>query len=94
MRRNGEPQTQLVPVEIKASETVSVETDMIAETEVYAANGFIYVKGAIGTEIEIYDQQGVLVQKALCDSQQVSIALTKGLYIVKTKGVAHKVVLF
>ncbi|WP_370757063.1 DUF6383 domain-containing protein [Coprobacter secundus] len=92
--RNGESQTQLVPVEIKASETVSMETDMVAETEVYAANGYIYVKGAIGTEIEVYNQQGVLVQKTFCDSQKVSVALAKGLYIVKTKGVTHKVVLF
>lgn len=92
--RNGESQTQLIPVEIKVSETVSVEADMITETEVYAANGCVYVRGATGTEIEIYNQQGVLVQKALCDSQQVSIALTKGLYIVKTKGEAHKVVIF
>ena len=87
--------TQIIPIEVKfvgqKKEDIGAVVDTVSfDGAVYGANGVVVVNGYEGTVV-VYDFAGRLVKSAQV-AGNAEIALTKGLYIVRTGAKAAKVV--
>ena len=83
---------QIYNVSIDKKETVSVETETVSDIDVYTANGNIYIKGADGKNVNIYNMQGQEIKAFKADAESV-VPVVKGIYIIKVDGKAVKVIL-
>lgn len=70
---------------------VSVENVNKNKALVYAQNGNIHVKDAKGEAVLVYSIDGKLVYNNVSDTDDVSIRLTSGIYIVKVGKITKKV---
>lgn len=83
---------QIYNVSIDKKETVSVETETVSDIDVYTANGNIYIKGADGKNVNIYNMQGQEIKAFKADAESV-VPVVKGIYIIKVDGKAVKIIL-
>jgi endonuclease I len=89
----GFPGSVNVAVSGKCVSTLSIDDEFAPETNVYAANGYIYFKNIPeGTPVEIYNISGQRVMQFNLNGEEIYLDL-KGIYLVRACAKVYKVIL-
>ena len=73
--------------------TTTLIKDFSESHSVYASKDILNIKGFKDVTLKVYSTTGSLQVQKYIDSEDVSIQLTKGLYIVDIDGTKYKVII-